>query len=268
MKLNFDDLTVNLYEVLSIKSDASLLDIKNSYKKLVIKYHPDKNPHIDPDLFSLISIAYKVLKKQETRNKYDNYLNSKEVIIEDHHTIKNNFNNFMNTDKKNNKEFDNKNFFSKMQELNNKHNYHENNEVLDNNSLTNKVSNLEKTRNNLSIKYGKTFNKYNKGNFNETFDKFKNGDKKLNIHNQTIIKADKNIIPSAFNDINNTSSNYSSIENINDLYCESGNFYSNKYTSLESAFSVKKLDSYNDIRTIEQKIRDRELETHTIEKNN
>ncbi|AEX61485.1 putative J domain-containing protein [Megavirus courdo7] len=34
---------MNYYDILEINKNATLQDIKKSYKKLVIKYHPDKN---------------------------------------------------------------------------------------------------------------------------------------------------------------------------------------------------------------------------------
>lgn len=63
------------YELLEIKTTASELEIKKAYRKLAIKYHPDKNPDDEQaaETFKKISEAYQVLSDTEKRAKYDQY---------------------------------------------------------------------------------------------------------------------------------------------------------------------------------------------------
>jgi DnaJ family protein A protein 2 len=59
-----------------VKKDASLEDIKKSYKKLALKYHPDRNPSNVKDAedkFKEINQAYTVLSDPEQRQKYDQF---------------------------------------------------------------------------------------------------------------------------------------------------------------------------------------------------
>ncbi len=61
------------YEVLGISRDASDADIKKSYRRLAMKYHPDRNPD-DADSeerFKEASEAYEVLTDSEKRQVYD-----------------------------------------------------------------------------------------------------------------------------------------------------------------------------------------------------
>jgi len=61
---------------LGVKRDASGADIKKSYRKLAMKYHPDKNDKKDPEiekLFVEVSNAYEVLSDDEKRRIYDQH---------------------------------------------------------------------------------------------------------------------------------------------------------------------------------------------------
>lgn len=61
---------MNYYEILDLKPKCSQKDIIVNYKKLAIKFHPDKDG--DEEKFKVISEAYEVLSDSEKRKKYDN----------------------------------------------------------------------------------------------------------------------------------------------------------------------------------------------------
>jgi molecular chaperone DnaJ len=63
----------NFYLILGLEKTANEEDIKTAYRKLAIKYHPDKNPNdkIAEEKFKEITEAYETLKDPIKRNKYD-----------------------------------------------------------------------------------------------------------------------------------------------------------------------------------------------------
>ncbi|KAJ0986722.1 hypothetical protein J5N97_005078 [Dioscorea zingiberensis] len=61
------------YEVLSVARNASDQEIKNAYRRLALKYHPDKNAN-DPtaaDIFKEVTYSYSILSNPEKRRQYD-----------------------------------------------------------------------------------------------------------------------------------------------------------------------------------------------------
>jgi len=265
MRINFDELNVNLYDILEIKPNCGIRDIKDSYKKLVLLYHPDKNSDIDPELFSMISIAYKVLKKPDIRIKYDKYLQTKKSISMNHNDIKKNYSEINKSYNNNlNKDDSKKEFYSKMEQLNKKHNYTENN---DNRTIKEKLDKIKVNRNNLNFNFPQIFenNKdFNSNKFNDNFDSFKNGNESLNTNNQNIVKANTDINPLAFNGFNNEYTNFSTINDIDKLYTEDTSFHSDNYTSLDNAFSLKQVNQNIDNRSLEEKLHQRNSETDKL----
>ncbi|MBL4710008.1 MAG: molecular chaperone DnaJ [Flavobacteriales bacterium] len=63
------------YEVLGVEKNASTQEIKKSYRKLALKFHPDKNPDNKEaeDKFKEAAEAYEVLSNDEKKAKYDRF---------------------------------------------------------------------------------------------------------------------------------------------------------------------------------------------------
>lgn len=67
-------LSADYYKILGVKKDANKKALTKAYRKLALKYHPDKNPKNKvkaTQKFEELSAAYEVLNDPEKRRIYD-----------------------------------------------------------------------------------------------------------------------------------------------------------------------------------------------------
>jgi curved DNA-binding protein CbpA len=176
--INIEDIIkddVNLYEVLNVNIDASDIEIKKQYKKLILKYHPDKNHnHNDTDVFltyELITIAYNVLSNKELKKLY----NELRLIKWDFTKLK--------TEAQIAKpNFEKKNFNHLNEEYNKLHGHDSNEKLLNIQEFNTKLEELIEERKKDITK----FKKINKKEFKKEFEKIKRSGDDINISNDLI----------------------------------------------------------------------------------
>ena len=63
------------YDVLGVNKNATPDELKSAYRKLAVKYHPDKNPgdKVAEDKFKEASEAYGILSDKSKKENYDNF---------------------------------------------------------------------------------------------------------------------------------------------------------------------------------------------------
>ena len=65
----------DFYDILGVSKSSSKNEIKKAYRKVAIKYHPDKNPDnkVAEEKFKEAAQAYEVLSNSEKKEKYDRF---------------------------------------------------------------------------------------------------------------------------------------------------------------------------------------------------
>ena len=63
------------YEILGVERNASKEELKKSYRKLAMQYHPDRNPgnKESEEKFKEAAEAYEILNNDDKRAKYDRF---------------------------------------------------------------------------------------------------------------------------------------------------------------------------------------------------
>tara|TARA_A100001015_G_scaffold314829_1_gene425215 strand:+ start:23 stop:919 length:897 start_codon:yes stop_codon:yes gene_type:complete len=250
IEINFDQLNFNLYDLLGVDNKASSSKIKKAYRKLIIKFHPDKNDKIDEDIYNHLTISNQVLTNDELRSKYDKWLASYDVS-QTHENLKESFNTQVKNDKKNKSPSKNENnekpvesFSSLEKKLNKKHGYDfVNGDLVDQpmseNTINQKINELQKEMQSIGISITKEEIR-NTMDFNNKFSNRKNDGE---LKNQ-IVKVDKKNEIMELNK-KEIGDKYLSITNYNMLYSNDA-VDTTDYASLEQGFNL--LPNENDLK--------------------
>lgn len=242
IEINFEQLKFNLYDLLAVPNDAPEKKIKKSYRKLIIKFHPDKNNLIDEEIYNHLTLANQILTDPNLRSKYDEWLRSSLEESAGHDTLKNNFKSSNDLNSTSTMPNEAKlNYYEKKKLLDEKHGILNLNEDSTINKYNLKKKELEESiliENNIK----------NKKEFDYKFDNFKSDN-----NNQQIIKSTaKQDIMEYNGEI--LGDQYLSITNYDLLYSDD-NVQSSNYSSLDRAFKLQPKIEYQEV-NITQKMKE------------
>jgi DnaJ-class molecular chaperone len=238
IEIDFNNLNYNLYELLNVPYDATEQTIKKNFIKVTKTFHPDKNSELEEDIYYHIVLANQILTNKDLRNKYDLYLKE---VAETFNDLKNNYNKFNKSFVGPNEKESIQKFKIINEELNNKHGYNNNN---NNNNIIDKFNKMKECRDIEEMKIEKEDIKNSKE-FNIKF----NNNKLSGKYKDQIIEYKGELTTYNGNDT------YTNLADIDKLYIEDS-ILTNKYSSLDKAFTIQPIIEWNNTKTIEEKMKE------------
>lgn len=243
LQIDFEDIPYDLFELLEINENSTDKEIKKAYKKCIVKYHPDKNTNSSDDYFSWITLAYKILSDPKNKELYIEWKN----WSDNHNKLKSNRQDIKLNTTKTYKEFE--------QELNQKHGYVENYDVISSKDTKTLLNKLINERNQVQV-----INE-NISDINSAVDNLKQNKNKLQEKQQDIIEFQGDL------GTLQTGSNYGALSDIGKLYGENQVVIEKNMSSMNYAFNLNPYQEYvENTKTLEEQIKDYEKETSSLEK--
>ncbi|AYV79768.1 MAG: DnaJ domain protein [Faunusvirus sp.] len=251
---------LDLYPILHVKSNATIKDIKKNYKKLILRYHPDKGHKKNPVKFERVKQAFTILSNEDLRKKYDALHQLYSKPISEISELKDDFKKFnqkkLSAEEQALNELD---FKAKWDQLNNQHKYDpENRGVIPLDDMANQYNKLQYERDSLKVEFDNSYtfdtSKFNTIDFNTKFNEYCN----------TKYGADSTVLTTHNTNATALVGNFAGLDQQN-LYTEqAADALHSKSSSLNDAFTLPSAHVMNtqiDKKSVKDRLKEYEQQT-------